>query len=58
MTGQYASKTDVPVLPDGSTVGDQLVPELREIIRTGQLPPLMPGLPSPGRVIELGERTS
>lgn len=46
------------VLPDGSTVGDQLVPELREIVETGKLPPLMPGLPSPRRVIELGERTS
>ncbi len=31
------------VLPDQSTVGEQVIPELRRYIDTGQMPALMPG---------------
>lgn len=42
------------VLPDGGTVGERVIPEIHEVVRTGQLPPMVPGLPS-ARVIALGD---
>lgn len=41
------------VLPDGSTVGEWLAPQLERIYETGQMPPMLPGLPAPR---EEGER--
>jgi hypothetical protein len=41
----------------GETVGERLAPQLQDIVRGGDMPPLMPGLPKPGRMIALGERT-
>lgn len=43
------------MLPSGETVGDIVMPQIREVVRTGQLPPLMPGLPS-GNVIAIGAK--
>jgi hypothetical protein len=46
------------VLPGGSeTVADRLMPDLREIARTGELPSLIPGLPPAPKVIELPSRS-
>jgi hypothetical protein len=45
------------VLPNGETVGERVIPELHESIRANELPPLMPGSRSAGRVIELGHRS-
>jgi hypothetical protein len=30
------------MLPDGSTVGDRMLPQLETAYRTGQMPPLLP----------------
>lgn len=43
------------VLPGGGTIGDRVIPELHASLRTGELPPLLPGLPEPPRVIAIGE---
>lgn len=45
------------VLPSGETIGERIVPEARRVATTGDLPPLLPGLPTPGRVIALADRT-
>lgn len=45
------------VLPDGDTLGERIIPEVREVARTGKLPPLVGGLP-PSKVIALGSRSS
>ena len=42
------------VLPDGDTVADRIVPEIREIVRSGTIPSMMPGIPAPARIIALG----
>lgn len=34
------------VLPNGRTVGEWLAPQLEQAYRTGQMPPMLPGLPS------------
>ena len=44
------------MLPGGETVGERIAPDIHEASRTGQLPPLMPGLPRPARVTAIGER--
>jgi len=31
------------VMPDGETVGEWLEPQLNEVYRSGQMPPLLPG---------------
>jgi hypothetical protein len=41
------------MLPTGRTVGEQLIPELREIATSGDLPPLLPGLPQRATIISL-----
>jgi len=42
------------VLPEGDTIGDRMVPEIRHVARTGELPPLLAGS---SKVIALSERT-
>lgn len=32
------------VLPDGRTVGEWIIPQIREVYRTGEMPPMLPGL--------------
>ena len=44
------------MLPGGETVGERIAPDIHEVVRTGQLPPLIPGLPRPARVTAIGER--
>lgn len=41
-------------LPDGSTVGDRIVPTIRETASTGLLPSLMPGKERESKVIAIG----
>lgn len=41
------------VTPDGQTVGQKILPELRAIARGGEVPPLMPTVRVTARVIEL-----
>lgn len=43
------------VLPSGETVGERMAVDLEATLKTGELPPLMPGLPSAPRVIAIGE---
>lgn len=40
------------VLPEGDTIGDRMVPEIRHVARTGELPPLIAGTP---KVIAISE---
>jgi hypothetical protein len=40
--------------PNGETVGDWLIPQLAEISRGGQLPPLIPGL-SEAKILPLSD---
>ena len=40
------------VLPGGTTVGDYMTPQIAESYRTGQMPPMLPGV-DPG-VLRLG----
>jgi hypothetical protein len=44
------------LLPGGETVGERVIPEMRRAAQSGELPPLLPGLP-PAKVIALGGRT-
>lgn len=46
------------VLPSGETVGERMAVDLDAVLRTGELPALMPGLPAHGRVIAIGGRTA
>lgn len=49
------------MLPSGETVGEWVGPQIEEVYRTGQMPSLLPGMPSlppAARIIELGERSS
>lgn len=39
------------LLPSGQTVGETLVPQLDEVYRTGELPPLLPGAETGARKI-------
>jgi len=41
------------VLPSGETVGERMAVDLETTLRTGDLPPLMPGLPAAAKVIAL-----
>jgi hypothetical protein len=41
----------------GQTVGERLAPQLETVVRGGDLPPLMPGMATPAKVIALGERS-
>lgn len=43
------------VLPSGETVGEMVVPQIQDVARTGQLPPMVPGLPPAPNVIAIGE---
>lgn len=46
------------VLPTGETVGERIIPEVHQALRTGGLPALMPGTTRPeATIIELPERT-
>lgn len=42
---------------DGQTIGQKVLPQLADIVRTAELPSLVPGLPPAGRVIALSDRT-
>jgi len=44
------------VLPTGETIGEQVIPNIRRTAQTGELPPMVAGLPT-GKVIALGSRT-
>jgi hypothetical protein len=44
------------MLPGGETVGERVIPEMRRASESGQLPPLIQGLPG-AKVIALSERT-
>lgn len=54
LEGEFLSNL---VLPSGETVGERMADDLEATLRTGELPPLMPGLPRGGRVIELTGRS-
>jgi hypothetical protein len=41
------------MLPTGQTIGDTLAPEIRAVVESGQLPPLIPGKPE-NKVIAIG----
>ena len=43
------------LLPNGETVGQRVIGDLDEAMRTGEVPPLVPGLPAPAKVIAIGE---
>lgn len=42
------------LLPSGETVGERVVPAIDDALATGEVPPLITGLPSP-KVVALGE---
>jgi hypothetical protein len=44
------------VLPGGATVGERVIPDLAAVVETGDLPPLVPGIAPPAKVIELPAR--
>ena len=42
------------MLPSGESIGDRLAPEIKAVVESGDLPPLMPGKPE-RKIIALGE---
>lgn len=42
------------MLPTGESIGDRLAPEIKTVVQSGELPPLMPGKPE-RKIIALGE---
>lgn len=46
------------MLPDGSTVGEWIAPQMRQTAKTNQMPPMLPGLSGGSKVIELAERSA
>lgn len=42
------------MLPNGQTIGDRIAPDIRAVVESGELPPLMPGKPE-RKIIALGE---
>lgn len=43
------------MLPSGETVGDWAVPQVYETLRTGQMPPMLPGAEATPRIIALAD---
>lgn len=41
------------VLPSGDTIGERMAVDLETTLRTGELPPLMPGMPASAKVIAI-----
>lgn len=46
------------MLPSGETVGDWAVPQVYETLRTGNMPPMLPGAESTPRIIALADGTN
>jgi hypothetical protein len=42
------------MLPNGQTIGDRIAPDIRAVVESGDIPPLMPGKPE-RKVVALGE---
>lgn len=45
------------MLPSGDTVGERIIPDIHDSIQRDDLPPLMSGMPSRPRIIELSDRS-